>query len=224
MTETAESIPVLMYHWFFDLETGREPDDQSRNWISAQSFTEQMKYLHDNNYYYASWEELSAWIDNKIDLPKKTIILTDDDAYITFFTIAMPVFQKYRVPFTSFVPTSLEEGKKDIIRTYAGESHVTFQSHSDKLHQHWDICFGKSTDMLEQDIKASVGYIDNHEVFAYPFGQYTDEYIEALKRNDFTLAFTTEDRKVERGMNHFTLPRVRISKEMTIDDFIRVIS
>lgn len=224
MTDKAEAIPVLMYHWFFDLTIGRKPDDPGGNWISAQEFEKQMKYLHDNNYYYASWEELRDWIDNKIELPKNTIILTDDDAYITFFTIAMPIFQKYKVPFTSFIPTSLEPNKTQMILDYADEPYVTFESHSDDLHGSRDICNGKTVEELAADIKKSVGYIGNHEAFAYPFGQYTDEYVEALKLNDFKLAFTTVNSKVKKGMDHYILPRVRMSKDMTLDDFINSIN
>ena len=218
-----EAVPVLMYHWFYDLERGRKPNDQGGNWISAQVFDEQMKYLHDNNYYYASWDELREWIDNKIDLPRKTICLTDDDAYITFFTIAMPIFQKYEIPFTSFISTSVCDNKRDML-AFASDPFVTFESHSDRLHAHWDICYGKNVKELYEDIRKSVSYIGNHEVFAYPFGQYTEEYIEALKMNDFKLAFTTVNTKVKRGMNHYALPRVRISKDMSLDDYTKAIS
>lgn len=222
-TEKAEAIPVLMYHWFFDLTVGRGPDDESRNWISAQNFEEQMKYLHDHDYYYASLEELKDWIDGRIDLPRKTVILTDDDAFITFFTIAMPVFQKYRIPFTSFMPTSLGREKPQTFHDYKDEPYVTFESHSDTLHKNWDICFGKNVEELDEDIRRSVSHIGNHEVFAYPFGQFTDEYIEALKKNDFKLAFTTKEGKVRRGMDHYRLPRVRMSKDMSLNDFILAI-
>ena len=222
-SKKAEAIPVLMYHWFFDLEAGVEPDDQSWNWMSAQNFEEQMRYLHENNYYYASWDELKDWIDYKIDLPEKTIFLTDDDAHISFFSIAMPIFQKYGIPFTSFIPTSLSLNKLEML-SYANQPFVTFQSHSDKLHQHWNICYGKSVEMLSEDIKKTVDYIGNHDVFAYPFGQYTNEYVEALKLNDFKLAFTTIDSKVNRGMDYYALPRVRMKKSMSLDDFIRAIS
>ena len=223
ITKDAEAIPVLMYHWFYDLKAGRKPDDPGGNWISAQMFEQQMQYLHDNDYYYASWIELEDWIDYKIDLPRKTIVLTDDDAYITFFTIALPIFRKYGIPFTSFVPTSLADDILPRVHEYEDEPYINFESHSDEFHKYSRICYKKSTEELYEDTRKSVEYLGKHEVFAYPFGQYCDAYIEALKLNGFKLAFTTVNTKVRRGMAPYILPRVRISKDMTIDDFIQAI-
>lgn len=222
-TKTAQAVPVLMYHWFYDLENGVAPNDMSRNWISAQEFEAQMRFLHDNGYYYPSWQELRSWLDGKTELPEKSVVLTDDDAYETFFSIALPILQNYAVPFTSFVPTALDANKPQLIRAYEIEPFLTFQSHSDALHAHWDICLEKSVTELEEDIIRSVAHIGNYEAFAYPFGQHTREYRQALRQNGFLLAFTTVEGSVRRGMDPYALPRVRMNKGMTVADFARAL-
>lgn len=49
---------------------------------------------------------MSQFIDKKIELPKKSVILTIDDGNETFFALAVPIIEKYQVPVTSFVITS----------------------------------------------------------------------------------------------------------------------
>ena len=221
--ERAEAVPVLMYHWFYDLERGIAPDDNSRNWVSAQELEAQMRYLRDEGYYFASWEELRNWLNGDLELPRRTVLLTDDDAHTTFFTVALPILQKYGVPFTSFVPTAMLADRPELLRTYAGAPYLSFRSHSDALHGHWNICTEKSFSELEADVRRSAERLGNSEVFAYPFGQYTPEYIAALRLYGFTMAFTTAEGPVRRGMNPYALPRVRINKGMTVDDFAAAI-
>lgn len=83
--EKANNIPVLLYHHIL---MQKEMDDH--NWnnngsvISFESFTNQMKYLNENNYYTATLDELELFMDRKLDLPKKTVVITFDDGIIIF--------------------------------------------------------------------------------------------------------------------------------------------
>ncbi len=218
-------IPVLMYHWFYDDTKGEKPGEKnSHNYIAKTEFEKQMKYLKDNNYYYPTWQELIDYIDKKIDLPKKSIILTDDDCLQSFFDVALPVFQKYEVPFTSFCITKRSNWQK-----YVGEKYLTFQSHTDKLHQRickgsWDgavMC--KDYNTINADIKTSVEKVKNSDSFAYPFGHYNDNTIKALKANGIKLAFTIKEGQVKRGANKYKLPRVRISRWTSLSTFKNIV-
>lgn len=218
-------IPVLMYHWFYDDTKGEKPGEKnSHNYIAKSEFEKQMKYLKDNNFYYPTWQELIDYIDKKIDLPKKSVILTDDDCLQSFFDVALPVFQKYEVPFTSFCITKRSNWQK-----YVGEKYLTFQSHTDKLHQRickgsWDgavMC--KDYDTINNDIKTSVEKVKNTDSFAYPFGHYNDNTIKALKANGIKLAFTIKDGQVKRGANKYKLPRVRISRGTSLSTFKKLV-
>ena len=69
------------------------------------------------------------------------------------------------------------------------------------------------------DIQKSIEKVDNNYAFAYPFGHYNDYTIDALKENNVKLAFTINSGKVKRKANKLKLPRVRISKTTTIDEY-----
>ena len=60
--------------------------------------------------------------------------------------------------------------------------------------------------------------------FAYPHGDYSDEYIRALKDNDYKMAFTfgpkREHRKADIKDDNYTVPRLNIGKDMSNLKFI----
>ena len=220
-----EGIPVLMYHWFYDDTKGEKAGTvNSHNYISKTEFEKQIKYLKDSNYYFPTWNELIDYIDGKIDLPEKSVILTDDDCVNSFFTVALPILQKYEVPMTSFCITNKTNWQK-----YVGEPYLTFQSHTDSLHKricktYWDGAVMCNTyDTIYNDIKKSIEKVENTESFAYPFGHYNDNTIKALKENGIKLAFTINEGKVKRGANKYKLPRVRISSWTSISAYKKLV-
>lgn len=219
--KNTKGIPVLMYHWFYDDTKGEKPGiANSHNYIAKTELERQLKYLHDEKFYYPSWQELEDYIDGKIDLPKKSIIITDDDCKDSFLEIAIPLFQKYEVPVTSYCIS-----KKHNYQKYLKEEYVDFESHTDSMHEvkcntAW---FGalmcSSYQEIYDDIKLSIKKLGNSNSFAYPYGHYNDTAIKALKDNGIKLAFTINDGRVKRGANKYKLPRVRISSWTSIDTY-----
>lgn len=228
--KNTKGIPVLMYHWFYDDTKGEKAGKKNtHNYLAKTKLEEQIKYLVDNNYYFPTYEELERYIDKKIDLPEKSIILTADDGAISFFKIAAEVAKEYKVPFTTFVRTRHDEWKG-----YTDNQYISFQSHTDMLHRPG--CEGKmfgaamcaSSDILNSDIKTSCDKLEKGTgikvtAFAYPYGHHNDLIIKALKNNGIKVAFTINNGKVKKGANKYLLPRVRISKDITLNQFINKI-
>lgn len=221
-----KGIPVLMYHWFYDDTKGEKAGDvNAHNYISKTNLEAQVKYLKDSNYYFPTWQELLDYIDKKIDLPEKSVIITDDDCVVSFFSVALPVFQENEVPVTSFCIT-----KKETWKLYTEAPYLDFESHTENLHVRkckgtkWDgaVMCTKYEDIYE-DLKTSIEKVGNSTAFAYPFGHYSDDTIKALKANGVKLAFTINSGKVKKGANKYKLPRVRISKDTKIDKYKKLL-
>ena len=220
--KNTKGIPVLMYHWFYDDTINEKLTNINvHNYTSKTDLIKQLEFLKKNNFYYPSWEELIDYIDGKIDLPEHSIIITDDDCVNSFFRIALPLFQKYEIPVTSFCITNKKKWKK-----YIGAEYLDFESHTHNLHQRscsnmeWNgavMC--KTYDEIYKDIKTSVDLVKNTYSFAYPFGHYNDNTIKALKNNNIKLAFTINEGRVKKGSNKYKLPRVRISKGISIKSY-----
>lgn len=220
--KNTKGIPVLMYHWFYDDTKGEKAGTKNtHNYISKTNLTKQLKYLKDNNYYFPTWQELIDYIDGKIKLPEKSVIITDDDCVNNFFNVAVPVFQEYEVPVTSFCISNKTNWQKHV-----GQEYLDFESHTDSLHVRkckntkWDgavMC--SSYDTINKDIATSVEKFKNTYAFAYPFGHYNDDTIKALKNNNIKLAFTINNGRVKKGSNKYKLPRVRISKGTSLTEY-----
>ena len=56
-----KSIPILMYHFFYDSSNGQNGIDS--NWIDIKKFEEQIKYLVDNDYYFPTWKEIELYLE-----------------------------------------------------------------------------------------------------------------------------------------------------------------
>ncbi len=212
-------LPVLMYHFFYDKNVS---SGQDNNWMEISDFEAQIKYLSDNNFYFPTWEEVENYIDGKIELPEKSIVITVDDGDDSFFELAVPVIQKYNAKATSFVITSwygYRAGNK--------QANISYQSHSDCMHEGASngkgVMLSWSYDKIMADVKQSSQALGGATIFCYPFGQYNDLDKKVLKDAGYKLAFTTEGGRVYKGSDKYALPRVRMSRGVSLSSFASMV-
>ena len=214
-TTASNGLPVLMYHFFYDKTKSSGTDN---NWMEISDFEAQMKYLSENDFYFPSWEEVEQYIDGKISLPSKSIVITVDDGDPSFFELAVPIIQKYNVKATSFVITSWYG-----YRASNKQSNISYESHSDYMHEGASngkgVMLSWSYDKILEDVTNSSKTLGGATVFCYPFGQYNDLDKKVLKDAGYKLAFTTEAGRVYKGSDKFALPRVRMSRGVSLSSF-----
>lgn len=217
-------IPVLMYHFFYDKNTGDTGKDA--NCMEIHDFESQLKYLVENNYYFPSWDEVKNYIDGKSCLPSHSIVLTVDDGNQTFFDLAIPVIEKYNVKVTSFVVTSWIQSS-DYLKQFDSNK-IIFESHSHDMHRAGSDGKGRfltlSYDSAYTDVTTSKSFIGNATVFCYPFGHYNDNCIKVLKNAGYDLAFTTKYGRIRPGDNRYLLTRIRMSKGESLNSFIKKVN
>jgi uncharacterized repeat protein (TIGR02543 family) len=212
--ESKVEVPILMYHQFY-----ADPKDAiDTNYLDVKMFERQMQYLKDNHYYFPSWEEVSKFIDGKIVLPEKSVVVTDDDAAISFRNLAVPVIERIKIPVTSFMITT------DYVEHFNSD-YILERSHSNWMHVPGANGKGKMVNLpladVEADLLKSVKLLNGvAQVFAYPFGHYNDIAEEALAKTGFIMAVTIEEGDVKRGVKKLELPRVRMSDGESWESFI----
>lgn len=218
--ELKNGLPVLMYHFFYDNEKYFKEDN---NWLNIKDFEAQLKYLTENDFYFPTWDEVNQYMDKKIKLPSKSVVLTVDDGDNSFFDLAVPVMQKYKVPATSFVITDWYGYKYDAEMKY-----VVWESHSASMHAAGANGKGKmvnlSYDEIVKDLKNSSEILGGANIFCYPFGHYNDTAIKALKDTNYLMAFTVEGGRIKPGMNKYVLPRVRVTDGNSMNYYINSVS
>lgn len=210
------SLPVLMYHFFYDKNKGKAKDN---NWMEISDFEAQMKYLSDNDFYFPSWQEVEDFIDGKITLPEKSVVITIDDGDPSFFELAIPIIEKYNVKATSFVVTAWYI---DNVNSHKSDN-IIYESHSDNMHEGGSngkgVMLSWSENKILEDVKTSSEKLNGADIFCYPFGQYNDLDKKVLKEAGYKLSFTTQGGRVKKGSDKYALPRVRMSKDMSLESF-----
>ncbi|MEG1351079.1 MAG: polysaccharide deacetylase family protein [Bacilli bacterium] len=216
----ATSVPVIAYHFIYNPNTD-EPCNQIICHTEAQ-LESHLKYLTDNNYTTIRAKELDMFFDKKIRLPKNTIMITLDDGWGNHK--ATPLLEKYKKHATYFIVTSWNK-KEEFISDY-----VELHSHSHNLHNP-GICYGGQgsamkclqRDKLLLDLKTSREKLDNSTVFCYPYYEYNNYAINALKEAGFTMAFAGGNIKARQNSNKFAIPRITLLNSTTVEDLSEIL-
>ncbi len=215
-------IAVCMFHYVYDADN--PPENLNSNWISDTDLEVILQRLIADDYYFPSWQELRDYIDGKIELPRKSVVLTFDDCSKAFQQYGIPLLEKYDITATSFVICS-KNGKK-VLNQFKDVKHVSFQSHSYNLHRpggnigHGGVFTALSQEEGVTDLKKSIEMLGSSDAFAYPFGDYNETCEAAVKEAGFLCAFTTEYGMVHPGDDPYLLPRIRINGGTTVEEFI----
>ena len=215
---SSDGLPVLMYHFFYDKSKGETAKDG--NWIEISDFEEQVKYLAENDFYFPTWQEVEDYIDEKTELPEKSVVITVDDGDPTFFDLAVPIIQKYNVQATSFVVAYWYGDRAE-----NKEQNISYQSHSYDMHKAGSNGKGAMLSLsdakIKEDLELSSQSLGGATIFCYPFGHYNENCFKVLKDSGFKLAFTVEGGRVTKKANKYKLPRVRISGNTSMSAFMK---
>ena len=159
---------------------------------------------------------------------KKSIVITVDDGDASFFELAVPVINKYNVKVTSFVVTSWTS--LETMNQFKNNK-INFQTHTHDMHKGG--CSGEGHGGLFRcvnynkglnDLLTSTQIIGSSDAIAYPFGDVTENTINITNDAGIKLGFTTQYGRVYNGMDRLKLPRIRISKGISLSAFISTVS
>ena len=197
-----------MYHRF------NESKYPSTN-IQMDIFKQQIEIIEDSNYKFNNPSEFEKMFSTpKI---KKEILITIDDAFLSFYQEAWPFLKKNKIPFILFVSTE-PVGKRGYmtwnqIREVESEDFAFIGHHS---HTH-DYLINETNDQFISDIEKAnkiflkeLGYIPN--LFSYPFGEYSKFMRDYVSQN-FKFAFGQHSGVIDLNKDKFELPRFPINEK-----------
>lgn len=187
----------------------------------------QLAWLKENAYYFPSFTELRAYLDGKISLPAKSIILTFDDADPGFLKYGRALLEKYQVPATTFI-IGVFDAENQIKANPS--RYLSYESHSYDMHKgggnigHGGIISALSQEEIQTDLSKRIDILKSRNAFAYPFGDVTESAVQAIRNLNILCSFTTSYGKVKVGDNPARLSRVRVLGENSLEGFIWSIS
>ena len=217
-SKEAVEVPVTVYHFIYlEGEECGEIICHHENQIK-----EEFNYLKENNYFTLNTKEMEWFIDKKIRLPEKSILVTiDDGARAEKF---IPFLEKYNIHATLFLVTSWYS--KDKFKS----PYLEIASHSDNLHEGGKCpgdqgsplkCVDKN--ILLNDLKTSRNKLNNTEAFCYPFFEFNDYSESVIKEAGFKTAYIGSMKKATQGINKYRIPRITIFSDNTLEDYKKYI-
>lgn len=224
---TNTQIAVLNYHFFYDKANGEQCNESIC--LDIADFKKQLDYLKENNYKTLTMEEFNDWMDRKLIIPQKSVLITIDDGAMGTSKIngnkIIPILEEYKMHATLFLITGWWN-----INDYQS-NYLELQSHGDELH-HNNYCRNGNCsykglmltkDELISDLTTSINKLGTNLAFCYPFYQKNNTMIEALKETNFKLAFGGGNKKVKQSDNKYNIPRYVVYKNTSLDSFIKMI-
>jgi len=197
-----------MYHRF------NEPKYPSTN-VQMDIFKEQIKIIENSNAIFIDPNNL----DKEISAIHKTksILLTIDDGFSSFYKNAWPYLKNKKIPFILFISTR-EIGKNGYmtwnqIREVQNSKIGIIGNHSHTHDYLVDLSNKKINYDVDQSIKIfkkELGYNPNY--FSYPFGEYSLDFINIIKQN-FNFAFGQHSGVIDLSKDKFQLPRFPINEK-----------
>lgn len=92
------TIPVLMYHHV-------NPNKNDMVTVAPDVFEAQMRHIRDSGYRTLSLDEVSLFLEGKLELPDKSVALTFDDGYLDNYVFAFPILKAYGIKAAVFIVT-----------------------------------------------------------------------------------------------------------------------
>lgn len=222
-----QGIAVLNYHFFYDGNT--EACNESIC-LDISNFRKQLDYLKNNGYKTLTMQEFNDWMDKKISLPEKSVLLTIDDGAMGTSKIngnkLIPILEEYQMYATLFLITGWWD-----ISNYQSE-YLEVYSHGDELH-HNNFCRNGSCgfkglylskEELVQDLNTSIQKLGKSLAFCYPFYAKNNIMVEALKETGFQLGFIGGNKKATQANNKYSIPRYVVYKNTGLNSFIQMIN
>lgn len=114
--------------------------------VSSGRLEAHLKYLKKAGYHFVTLDEYLAYTDGTLKLPDKSVMITFDDGYRSFYTKVYPLLKKYDIPAMLAIVTSWTDGEGlptdvravatwDELKEMEQSGLVTVVSHTHALHK-----------------------------------------------------------------------------------------
>jgi peptidoglycan/xylan/chitin deacetylase (PgdA/CDA1 family) len=219
-----QTVPVLVYHKF-------SKDKADKMTVLEANFREQMQFLKDNGYKVITLDELYEFLEYREELPEKSVAVTIDDGWCSFYEIAYPILRDLGLPATLFVYDDLIHAKKCLTWEQLGEmaaNGISMQNHT-KEHRNWAkmkkdetlkqyyLDIKRQFDHTHAAIQAKIG--SEPRYIAYPYGKTGNLFLSHMGISGYRLGFTVKRGSAPFFTNNYLINRSVIYGEYDLQKF-----
>lgn len=211
---------VFAYHRFNDER------HKSTN-ISNEKLKTDFTYLKENNYTVVPLSKIVDMIKKNIPIPEKTIALTIDDNYKSFYENGLPIFKEFGYPFTLYVYVEGTEKKYgDFMRWHEiieaskyGELGLHSYSHPRLTHL-------SDNEVLNDTAKAKtifekrMGF--SPKSYSYPYGESDERTQKIIKSFGFDFICNQNNGAVTNTSDTNDIDRIAVSDDTDIKQKLHI--
>jgi peptidoglycan/xylan/chitin deacetylase (PgdA/CDA1 family) len=229
------NLPILMYHRVSPLA-----DSGSDLTVSPQAFQAQLNYLRQHGYQTVTLEHLALACRGEARLPRRSVVITFDDAYASLLEHAQPLLERTGYTATVFAVAQAlgkhnfwDDGKNLPREDCLGASEL-----SSLQGLGWEIgahglshanLAGLPADKLRKETADSKSILEEAlhfdiKVFAYPFGSWDAAARAAVQQAGYTAACAISPGTSSVTADLLALRRVYLKPTDSLWDFSRKIS
>jgi peptidoglycan/xylan/chitin deacetylase (PgdA/CDA1 family) len=207
---TATAItPILIYH---SVRPYIESDSPAvRRYIATPDTLEkELAYLKDNGYTSVTFDDLASRLTKGTALPQKPVILSFDDNWQSQYTYALPLLKKYGFTATFYIWVVVVGMKHHMSWDEVRELSAAGMQIGCHTMTHPFLTRVKDDKALQREILGAKQRIEAEigkpvTSIAYPFGQYDERVVAAVREAGFTSARSTWPGVVHSAEGLFSL-------------------
>ena len=204
-------VSVFMYHRF---DENKYPSTN----VTQEQFSQQIKYILENNIKVLALEDVIKILEDNEIFREKYVAFSVDDAYRSFYENAWPIFRKHSIPVTLFVSTDIIDKNTrgymswDEIKQFIDEGGTVGQHTASHMHMPLNDIADVKIDILNshKSFIKNLGFIP--KLFAYPYGESSNEIIGVLKEFGISHSFGQHSGVISSYDNLYYLPRFSINE------------
>lgn len=214
----AVKVPILVYHSVRPHTPTQSPIQKYYD-VSPDSFEKQLQYLKEHDYVVIGLDYLATALEQNIILPPKSVVITFDDGWRNQYGYAFPLLKKYGDTATFFIFTDAIGHDHFLTWDQVRVMHNSGMTIGGHTKSHPYLAGIKDPKILRKEIIEGKQIIEDQigqkiDLFAYPFGHYTDEVIAVVKEAGYTVA-----RSGYKGINHTRDDLLKLKGVEVTDDF-----
>jgi peptidoglycan/xylan/chitin deacetylase (PgdA/CDA1 family) len=202
-------VPILMYH---SIRASKASDAYPLLFVPKRDFKKQMDWLAGEGYHGVTLAQVYRAWHNGGKLPRRPIVISFDDGYLSQYTAALPILRKLHWP-----------GVLNLAVKNLGKGGLTEHMVKAMLHSGWELAAHTISHVdltrvakseLSNEVSGSREILRSRfhvpvSFFCYPSGKFNETVIGAVKAAGYRGATTVNPGLASRE-EHFTLNRIRV--------------
>jgi len=205
-------VPVLTYHRVHTMPAVGQPDLI----VDPSTFSGELAALQAGGYHTVSQAQLFDALYRGRALPAKPVLISVDDGYVDDVRTVLPVLKRYHMVATFFVITGRMTEPGFLTADQIRQLDRAGMDVGDHTAHHVDLRLLTPAELRMETAgsRQVLEHVLGHPVyyFAYPFGAFNAQVVDAVRAAGFTLAYTTGAGTTESTTAPLTMPRIHVGR------------